>query len=176
MISSLHDFWSDRMRLYLSMMDQVNNYLRFLLFMIVAAILICLGLQVLTRYVIEQPLSWTGEVSRYLMVWMTFIGASLCIRHHRLIRVEVILMKLKPKQIMFIHMFAGVVSIFFYGMLIYLGIQITGILSLQQSPALQIPMYIPYLSVPIGGFLMICNTIAALIDSYLSIEGGPESS
>lgn len=160
---------------YLAAVDQMNKLLGFLLFAILAAVLISLSLQVLTRYVIEKPFGWTEELSRYLMVWMTFIGASLAVRHHRLIRVEVLVMKMTAKQRKYVYIFAGLVSILFYLLLIYFGFQIISILSLQRSPALQLPMYIPYLSVPVGGLFMVLNTIAALIEIHFSVEEGAGS-
>lgn len=38
-------------------------------------------LQVLAR-LFEDPPTWTEEVSRYLMVWLTFFGAAVCVRHN----------------------------------------------------------------------------------------------
>jgi len=33
-------------------------------------------LQVLTRFVIQIPLAWTEEVSRYFFIWMVFLGSA----------------------------------------------------------------------------------------------------
>jgi C4-dicarboxylate transporter, DctQ subunit len=38
-------------------------------------------LQVAARLT-DHPPSWTEEVSRYLMVWLTFLGAAVCVRHN----------------------------------------------------------------------------------------------
>ncbi|MFI4982861.1 MAG: TRAP transporter small permease, partial [Nevskiales bacterium] len=40
-----------------------------------AGFLVAISLQVLFRYVIELPLPWTEELSRYLFVWAALIGA-----------------------------------------------------------------------------------------------------
>jgi TRAP-type C4-dicarboxylate transport system permease small subunit len=41
-----------------------------------AGLLITLGLQVFTRYVLNDPFSWTEEVARYLYVYIVFLGTS----------------------------------------------------------------------------------------------------
>jgi TRAP-type C4-dicarboxylate transport system permease small subunit len=42
-------------------------------------LLFTLFLQVFTRYVLNDPLSWTEEVARYLYVYIVFLGASAAI-------------------------------------------------------------------------------------------------
>ncbi len=44
--------------------------------------------QVFCRYVLNAPLSWPEEASRYMMVWMTFLVAPFAYRHGFLIRLE----------------------------------------------------------------------------------------
>lgn len=45
-------------------------------------------LQVFCRYVLNSPLSWPEEASRYMMVWMTFLVAPFAYRHGLLVRLE----------------------------------------------------------------------------------------
>ena len=46
--------------------------------------------QVFLRYVANSPLFWSEELTRYLIVWLTFLGASLGIRHRGHIAIELI--------------------------------------------------------------------------------------
>lgn len=43
---------------------------------LLAAILLAMGSQVIARYVFGSPLSWSEEVARLAMIWLTFIAAS----------------------------------------------------------------------------------------------------
>jgi len=56
---------------------------------------VCLGamtsvvlLQVFCRYVLNAPLSWPEEASRFMMVWMTFLVAPFAYREGLLVRLE----------------------------------------------------------------------------------------
>ena len=44
---------------------------------ILAAILISISVGVVTRYILNDPAGWTEELSRYLLVWLTLLGAPL---------------------------------------------------------------------------------------------------
>jgi TRAP-type C4-dicarboxylate transport system permease small subunit len=46
------------------------------------------SLQVLSRYVLVAPLPWTEEVARFLLVWVTFLGAASVTRRKLHIAVE----------------------------------------------------------------------------------------
>jgi TRAP-type C4-dicarboxylate transport system permease small subunit len=43
---------------------------------LLALILVSMGTQVISRYLLRAPLSWSEEVSRFAMIWLTFIAAS----------------------------------------------------------------------------------------------------
>ena len=66
-------------------MKKVNEYLEEIILVI---LLICmtliLGLQIVSRYVFRNSLSWSEELVRYMFVWSTFIGVPYCIKKVRL--------------------------------------------------------------------------------------------
>ena len=43
---------------------------------IMAALVVVVLFQVIARYVLRIPLSWSEEVARYLLVWGTLLGAA----------------------------------------------------------------------------------------------------
>ena len=63
--------------------------IRFLQFSILALIVLS-ALQVLTRYLLNAPLSWTEEVSTWFLIWMTFVGAYSLLNRDAHARVEII--------------------------------------------------------------------------------------
>ena len=51
------------------------------------AISIVTGLQVFSRYVLDDALSWSEEICRYMFIWMVYFGISYAIRQRRHIRI-----------------------------------------------------------------------------------------
>lgn len=62
------------------------------------AMLLAMLVQVFTRYVLNDPLTGTGEISRYLYVWATFLGASAGISYRQEIKVDVLHVLLRPVE------------------------------------------------------------------------------
>ena len=72
-----------------------EDWVAFIIFWTLAIIVF---LQFFTRYVLNNSLSWTEEIARYLLMWITFIGAAVAMRRGTHIAVEVALLFL-PKPI-----------------------------------------------------------------------------
>lgn len=53
-----------------------------------AAMVFVILLQVVLRYVFNSPLAWPEEISRILMVWMTFFAAPYAYRNKLFVRLE----------------------------------------------------------------------------------------
>ena len=45
-----------------------------------AAMALIVGANIALRYTTNHSLSWSDEAARYLMIWMTFLGAGLALR------------------------------------------------------------------------------------------------
>ena len=150
--------------MYLRWIDRLNKVLKIFLVASLTVMLIALFLQVVLRYLFNYSLSWTAELSRYLMIWITFVGAAIAVRHNRLIKVEILLLKMPPGMKKGVQITAAVISFAFYILLIVYGISILQTVKGQHSSALQLSMAIPYAAIPVGALLMLGNTIAAILD------------
>ncbi len=64
------------------------------LFILVLAVA---SLQVISRYVLVTPLPWTEEIARFLLVWVTFLGAASITRRKLHITVEFFSSKYPPR-------------------------------------------------------------------------------
>jgi len=132
---------------------------------IFSVMLVSLFLQVTFRFFLNIPLSWSEELARYLTVWMIFLGASLGVRNNKLIRLDILLTKINQRYHIYFFYASAVISIFFYLVIIIKSFEIIQIVHMQHSPAMTIPMSVPYLAIPVGSALMLLNTIAALIEA-----------
>lgn len=113
-------------------------------------------LQVIMRYVFENPLSWTDEIAVYSMVWSVYMGASLAVRERAHVRVlNGILAFGKPVSTILVVLsdliWVGInILMVWQGMIIVVSFWKHPYL----SPALGIDQKWPYLIIPIGFTLM----------------------
>lgn len=128
----------------------------------VAAMVILTGAQIVCR-VWFTALAWSEELTRYLMVWATFLGASCVYRRSGHISVTVIraLFPVSCQRAMQVccHLLCGA---FCLAAVLY-GIDYMGMQSRQLSAALRIPMSWVYLAIPIGCGIMAFHVVDLLL-------------
>jgi hypothetical protein len=62
----------------------INSWIEYLLFGLGFTMTVVVAVQVFFRYVLNQSLFWSEELARYLLVWLSFLGASVAYRdNHR---------------------------------------------------------------------------------------------
>lgn len=158
------------LRLYLKLMDKVNQVLFWIVGILIGAVFVLLVSQVYFRYVMNSSLSWSEEAARYLTIWIVFLGVALGLRRKRLIAVEVVV-QFVPKKLEFaFRMLVLLVSLVLMAFLFYFGIRMGITVSNKTSTAMGIPMWIPYAAIPIGTLLTLLNAIAAMIEMFTEKE------
>lgn len=113
-------------------------------------------LQVFFRFVVKSSLPWSEEVARYIMAYAIFIGAAIAAKEGAHIGILAVVNKFPKSAEKYTKTFAMLVSFIFSVVLIYLAFLIVQFLVVtgQKSPALRIPIWMAYLSVPLGAVLM----------------------
>lgn len=119
-----------------------------------AAIALVVFLQVLFRYLLQQPLFWSEELPRYLLIWMSFLAAAVAQRDEAHINITLVVNRLPAGGRRLAHLAANALMLAFLGVLIYSGSLVTRITVAHRSTALQIPMAAVYIALPLGAALM----------------------
>ena len=121
---------------------------------------------VVARYAFESSLSWAGELTIYLFLWSTFFGAAYCFKKDAHIAVDVFLVKAPPKVQKFLTLITLIISAIYVGSIAYFGYQYVLLyIDLgEMSVDLDIPLWIPYVVVPIS------FAFSAIIIAYKLIE------
>jgi C4-dicarboxylate transporter DctQ subunit len=138
-----------------------------------AAIITCsllLFVNVVLRYIFLAPIYWAEEFVRYLMVWMIFIGASQVTLWGGHVAVDIVPRLLSKRGNGILAFIVNGICIFFCVVLAYLSLQqMLRVMRVGQiSPALEIPMWLAYLSIPAGTVLMLIRFIQQL---WVRIQG-----
>ncbi len=125
-------------------------------FLLVASLVIMVLLifgQVVGRKVFESAPSWTEEMARYIHIFQVWIGASYAVKTRQHIRVEAFVTRFKgvPRKIV-----ESISIVIWFAIALFLAIfgtqlVISSITYGQVTPAMQVPMWIPFLAIPLGG-------------------------
>lgn len=149
---------------HLYQLNQILAYIEMGIFAVLTtAMFLVVFSQVIFRYVLNQPSPWTEELSRYLFIWISLLGAAFGVMKQSHFGFDLIVKKLSPShqrvEAIFVYLCMGILIF----VLTFYGLKMYNIVAFQITPGLQIPMRYVYLSLPVSGFLMsfhlICNIL-----------------
>lgn len=137
----------------------MNTTLNMLLVLIFVVLIVAVFCQVLFRFVLNQPLAWTEELSRYCLVWITFLGSAFAMSKKAHIGMEILVDK-SPVVLkkVFISL-AAIVCVGFFFIMIQQGYALSSRSMSQLSPVLRIPMGYVYAVIPLSGVILIINLV-----------------
>jgi TRAP-type C4-dicarboxylate transport system permease small subunit len=144
--------------------DTLQCLTEYVLFLMVAAMVVIVFAQVIFRFVLRASLPWSEEAARYIIVWISMLGAAIGIRRKGHIGVEAVVALLPPVLKKAVTALTTLVaSGFFLGMVVY-GVKVCRVVAAQESPAMEISMAIPYSSLVVGGALMLLYSLEELLN------------
>lgn len=158
----------------LSTLKEISNFvdkiIMKLVFVSIVGMIISISLQIFFR-VFFDALTWSEEVSRYLLVWSTFLGATLAYKRsmHISVTFGVDFLKNKfRKAIIIINIF---VCLIFFIVVVIFGFKYMAMQSTQVSAALRMPMKWAYCVIPVSAIVMVIHGITLMFEEIYSEEG-----
>ena len=134
----------------------ITHPLEVLLCLLMAAIVVVTFSQVVFRYALENPLSWSEETARFLFMWLTMLGAAYAFKLKSHFALTFLTRRLNEKRKKILRTFITLVLSVFLVFFIWKGFYLIFMVAIYQiAPATQIPVAVPYLSGPVGGILML---------------------
>jgi len=130
--------------------------------------------QVFTRYVLEDPSAYTGELARFLLIWIGLLGASYAVGGRLHLAIDLLPGRLKGgrRHVLGI-VIDGLVLLFALAVMVFGGLSLVSLtLMLEQtSAALRIPLGYVYLALPVSGLLVMFYATLFLIEHVQSLRG-----
>ena len=125
--------------------------------------------QVIFRFLIDLPLAWSEELSRYSFVWLTMVVAPICIRLRANINTGT-LGRLSQRTALVVELCGHLLILLFAGVLLIWGCMLLDVVKLQRSPAIGLPMYWVYAAIPFGAALMIIEIVALILATVTKLK------
>ena len=133
-------------------------------FLLVVVTLVA-GMAIFTRYVLNDALTWTEELARYCLIWVTLIGSSVAIRFREHISLDMIVRRL-PKRL------STTIELVMFSLIVVIMVIIVKSswamvftqATMRFSPTLNISMAWIQIILPIGFFLILIQSLHVVIE------------
>lgn len=143
----------------------VDRWIMRLLFAMGLSMTLVVALQVLFRYGLNRSLFWSGELARFLLVWLTFLGASSAYRRGMHPGVDVLTARLPGKLRRGLSVFVHLLSLAFFGAMVVYGAAFAFFVRLQISPALGLSKWWVMSVIPVSGAVCLIHGLALLVEA-----------
>ncbi len=148
---------------------RLNQWIEYSVFLIGITMAVIVGVQVFSRYVMNHSLFWSEEIARYLLVWLTFLGATVAYRRQVHPGVDLFVSRLSDSVKRISLIAVHLISLALFCVMVVEGIRFAWFVRFQISAALSLPKWIILGIVPVSGILLVIHGLAFLIKS---VKGG----
>jgi TRAP-type C4-dicarboxylate transport system permease small subunit len=128
-----------------------------------AVMFVIVMLGVVSRYVMSRPFVWSDELSRYLMIYMVFLGGTISFRAEKHPSLTFLIDKLPPKGRLIWDSIIDLLLVMVLLFLVFGGWEMVTHKPVGRTPALRIKYSWIYLAIPIGSMFMLAETILRFI-------------
>lgn len=149
------------------MLDKILSFLEETVssYLLIFSSLLIFG-QVISRKVFSYSPIWSEELARYCIIWFIFFGSSLAVKKGSHATVDVLVAYLPQTPKKYLEIITNIINLAFSIIIVIAGVLM--VLKLKEignvTPSLRLPMYVPYLAIPIGCFMMSIRYIEQLIE------------
>ncbi|SMC87416.1 TRAP-type C4-dicarboxylate transport system, small permease component [Desulfocicer vacuolatum DSM 3385] len=152
-------------RFFQTLSDGINRRVEALLFVMGGTMTLIVVVQVFSRYVLNHSLFWSEELARFLLVWLTFMGA--CVGYHKGVHpgVDVCFKRFSPRGQQWAMVGIHLASLLLFGVMVIKGISFAWFIRLQISPALSLPKWILMGIVPLAGVVLMIHGVRFLLEA-----------
>jgi len=142
----------------------INRFCGFLSIFLIGVIVFLISAEVFFRYIVRNALSWPEELAGFCFVWVTMLGAALCLYKKSHIGVSILTDKFPDKLKGFFKIVIYLMIISFSYLMISKGYLLLRIVASQFSPAAQINMSWEYSAIPVIGIIFTLYCLVSILN------------
>lgn len=157
------------------MKSRIDLFLEWTLAILLGTMVLDVFWGVITRYILDSQSSWTDELARYLLIWLSILGAAYASGKKLHIAIDLLPQYLNDRnqKILDIVITAIVllfaITVFLIGGLryVYISFELG-----QTSPALKLPIGFVYIVMPISGLFVCYYKLSDLLLTIKNLKNG----
>lgn len=134
---------------------------------------------VLSRYLFGRPTVWQTEVSIYLLIFVTFVGAAYGLKHHAHVGVDLLVERLPLRAKLATRIVTAILAIVVVVVVIWTSYHtwweaVEG--GFRSPTALRAPLSVAYAILPVGMLLVLFQYLAFVIEGIEALLSGEDQS
>ena len=130
---------------------------RWVLIVLLAAMSVIVFTNVVLRYLTDGSISWSEEVARHMMLWLTFLGGGLVLRSGGHIAIDNLQDALPVRGARAVRWVVLLIMVAFLGLMTYYGCIYVMRTMVQTTASTEISFGYIYAAMPIGCVLMLIH-------------------
>ncbi len=150
------------MRFLHSLDKIVNRLLQYIVIVMLSIMSLVVFAQVLFR-IVHLSIPWSEELSKYLLIWSTFLGSAICVRRNSLVGLEFFKNSMSKEKQRIIQTFLNIIVCIILIFLIKVGFWAVSKVWFQITPVLKQSMGLMYAAIPVGAVFMLINQIIVTV-------------
>jgi TRAP-type C4-dicarboxylate transport system permease small subunit len=159
----------------MDMREDSRNWVDYSLGVLVATVVVLALVEVLSRYVLHYSFFFSEEITRFLFIWMVFLGGSVGVKRATHFKLDAFARKMGASSERRFLLTRDSCVVLFSVLLLIGGIRVVELNMRNLSPATALPMGYVYAIVPISAALSIYYAARQLILTLRLVSGGPGS-
>lgn len=151
--------------------DMINRVAEMAVLIVISAMAVDVLFEVIFRYVLHLPLFWTEEFARYCLVWSSLLAAGIALKRGQHIALTFVAERF-PKRIRAAAGLGGDLFVaIMLAVILWGGIYLVLLTRHQLSPAMRLPMSLPYMAIPTGSAVMLFHALTSIYRRSREIFG-----
>jgi len=129
--------------------------------------------EVILRYFLFRPPAWVTEISEYILLYTTFLGASWLLKREGHVKVDVILSRLGSRGQKIFNMITSMLGVIICCILVWFGAEMTWDYYCQGIPvikSLSVPKFLLLGIIPIGSFFLVIQFIRQVHGFWMGLK------
>lgn len=138
--------------------EKTDKILEYVLIFFMSILVIDVLWQVTSRYVLSSPSSFTDELAGFLLIWVGLLGAAYVAGKNEHLAIDLLIQKSGPKRKKRLEVSISILIMLFGLFVMVIGgswLVFTRFLLNVRSAALELPLGMVYIVVPISGLLIV---------------------
>jgi TRAP-type C4-dicarboxylate transport system permease small subunit len=150
--------------------QSINRGVEILLGTLGISMTFIVGAQVFYRYVLNDSLFWSEELARYLLVWISFLGATTAYYRGVHPGVDILIKNCSTRFKWYGRMLVHFLSALLFIVITWAGIQFAYFVRIQISPALGVHKWLILAIIPISGAVLTIYALTFFLTTMQKME------